>query len=156
MIESGFLQINKYKLYYYTQKPCILFLDLYLPLPRHQSVRSVQYLFIYLLFFFSVLGFHLSASVVGQQNRIGAHNVAVTFDRRRISSCNCTCNSSAYWCSHVVAVCLTRIHWVSIICSARILYRCLPSFQHFLHYSPLSAVFFFRLIERQKTKCSAF
>lgn len=62
---------------------------------------------------FPVAGFHLSASVVGQQNRIGAHNVAVTFDRRRISSCNCTCNSSAYWCSHVVAVCLTRIHWVS-------------------------------------------
>ncbi|KRT86467.1 hypothetical protein AMK59_1153, partial [Oryctes borbonicus] len=61
------------------------------------------------------IGFHLSASVVGQQNRIGAHNVAVTFDRRRISSCNCTCNSSAYWCSHVVAVCLTRIHWPHLV-----------------------------------------
>ncbi|XP_031334218.1 zinc finger SWIM domain-containing protein 8-like [Photinus pyralis] len=57
------------------------------------------------------IGFHLSASV--HQIPRGTHNVAVTFDRRRISSCNCTCNSTAYWCSHVVAVCLTRIHWVS-------------------------------------------
>ncbi|XP_036344854.1 zinc finger SWIM domain-containing protein 8, partial [Rhagoletis pomonella] len=55
------------------------------------------------------IGFHLSATVVGQTPR--AHfNVAVTFDRRRISSCNCTCTSPAYWCSHVVAVCLHRIH----------------------------------------------
>lgn len=38
------------------------------------------------------------------------YNVAVTFDRRRITSCNCTCSSTAYWCSHVVAVCLHRIH----------------------------------------------
>ncbi|XP_050312760.1 zinc finger SWIM domain-containing protein 8 homolog [Anthonomus grandis grandis] len=59
------------------------------------------------------IGFHLSASV--QQARYNnspasTHNVAVTFDRRRISSCNCTCQSPAYWCSHIVAVCLTRIH----------------------------------------------
>lgn len=39
-------------------------------------------------------------------------DVAVTFDRRRITSCNCTCSSAAYWCSHVVAVCLHRIHMV--------------------------------------------
>nr|XP_018897398.1 PREDICTED: zinc finger SWIM domain-containing protein 8 [Bemisia tabaci] len=59
------------------------------------------------------IGFHLSASV-------HTHNasqikyqfvVAITFDRRRITSCTCTCNSSAYWCSHIVAVCLHRIHW---------------------------------------------
>ncbi|XP_023294317.2 zinc finger SWIM domain-containing protein 8 homolog isoform X2 [Lucilia cuprina] len=61
------------------------------------------------------IGFHLSATVVCQtpsQN----FNVAVTFDRRRISSCNCTCNSSAYWCSHVVAVCLHRIHCPLEVC----------------------------------------
>jgi len=57
-------------------------------------------------------GFHLSASV--SQTPRAYFNVAVTFDRRRISSCNCTCTSSAYWCSHVVAVCLHRIHCVSM------------------------------------------
>lgn len=64
--------------------------------------------------YFPVLGFHLSASV--QQNYRGTQyvSVAVTFDRRRISSCNCTCDSTAYWCSHIVAVCLTRIHSVSL------------------------------------------
>lgn len=60
------------------------------------------------------IGFHLSATVAISQPR-NQYNVAVTFDRRRISSCNCTCLSSAYWCSHVVAVCLFRIHCVSII-----------------------------------------
>ncbi|XP_023288160.1 zinc finger SWIM domain-containing protein 8 isoform X2 [Orussus abietinus] len=43
-------------------------------------------------------------------------NVAVTFDRRRITSCNCTCSSTAYWCSHVVAVCLHRIHMPTQVC----------------------------------------
>lgn len=38
--------------------------------------------------------------------------MAVTFDRRRITSCNCTCASRAFWCAHVVAVCLYRIHQV--------------------------------------------
>ncbi|PSN52082.1 hypothetical protein C0J52_03900, partial [Blattella germanica] len=64
-------------------------------------------------------GFHLSASVwpppsVGQTR--GQYNVAVTFDRRRITSCNCTCSSTAYWCSHVVAVCLHRIHQPTQVC----------------------------------------
>lgn len=58
------------------------------------------------------IGFHLSATVSTTQPK-NHFNVAVTFDRRRISSCNCTCTSSAYWCSHVVAVCLFRIHCVS-------------------------------------------
>ena len=40
----------------------------------------------------------------------GTYNVAVTFDRRRITSCDCTCSSSSSWCSHVVSVCLYRIH----------------------------------------------
>ncbi|XP_068989198.1 zinc finger SWIM domain-containing protein 8 homolog isoform X2 [Neodiprion pinetum] len=44
------------------------------------------------------------------------YNVAVTFDRRRITSCNCTCSSTAYWCSHVVAVCLHRIHLPTQVC----------------------------------------
>lgn len=58
------------------------------------------------------IGFHLSATVASVQPR-AQFNVAVTFDRRRISTCNCTCGSTAYWCSHVVAVCLHRIHCVS-------------------------------------------
>ncbi|XP_038223237.1 zinc finger SWIM domain-containing protein 8-like [Zerene cesonia] len=43
-------------------------------------------------------------------------NVAVTFDRQKISSCNCTCSSSAHWCSHIVAVCLFRIHLPTQVC----------------------------------------
>lgn len=58
------------------------------------------------------IGFHLSASVAVTQPR-AQFNVAVTFDRRKIATCNCTCTSVAYWCSHVVAVCLHRIHCVS-------------------------------------------
>ncbi|XP_076268553.1 zinc finger SWIM domain-containing dorado isoform X5 [Rhynchophorus ferrugineus] len=64
------------------------------------------------------IGFHLSATVHQSRynnNATVVHNVAVTFDRRRISSCNCTCQSQAYWCSHVVAVCLTRIHWPHLV-----------------------------------------
>uniref|UniRef100_T1GUC2 SWIM-type domain-containing protein n=1 Tax=Megaselia scalaris TaxID=36166 RepID=T1GUC2_MEGSC len=61
------------------------------------------------------IGFHLSATVVCQTPR-AQFNVAITFDRGRISSCNCTCVSSAYWCSHVVAVCLHRIHCSSEVC----------------------------------------
>ena len=60
-------------------------------------------------------GFHLSASVCPPNNVVqmkGNINVAIMFDRRRISSCTCTCDSSASWCSHVVAVCLFRIHQV--------------------------------------------
>lgn len=60
-------------------------------------------------------GFHLSASVIppqGLQQAKGNFNVAVVFDRRRISSCTCTCNSQPSWCSHVVALCLYRIHQV--------------------------------------------
>lgn len=64
------------------------------------------------------IGFHLSATVSVTQPR-NQFNVAVTFDRRRISSCNCTCLSSAYWCSHVVAVCLFRIHCVSLLIALR-------------------------------------
>lgn len=66
-------------------------------------------------------GFHLSASVNVQVCTASGgartlYNVAVTFDRRRITSCNCTCSSPAYWCSHVVAVSLHRIHLPTQVC----------------------------------------
>lgn len=64
------------------------------------------------------IGFHLSASVNSQvmMNEKSQFNVAVTFDRRKITSCNCTCSSKAYWCAHVVAVCLHRIHMPTTVC----------------------------------------
>lgn len=57
-------------------------------------------------------GFHLSATVVTNQagQSKGAYNVAVMFDRCRITSCSCTCGAGAKWCAHVVALCLFRIH----------------------------------------------
>ncbi|KAJ0178720.1 hypothetical protein K1T71_005495 [Dendrolimus kikuchii] len=61
------------------------------------------------------IGFHLSATVVLSMPR-AQFNVAVTFDRQRISSCNCTCSSTAHWCSHIVAVCLYRIHLPTQVC----------------------------------------
>ncbi|GFN83174.1 Zinc finger swim domain-containing protein 8-like, partial [Plakobranchus ocellatus] len=63
--------------------------------------------------------FHLSGTVsqnVAQGQSKGSFNVAVVFDRRRISSCTCTCGSSAFWCSHVVALCLFRIHQAGSVC----------------------------------------
>lgn len=68
-----------------------------------------------ILIILQMAGFHLSASVIppqGLQQAKGNFNVAVVFDRRRISSCTCTCNSQPSWCSHVVALCLYRIHQV--------------------------------------------
>ncbi|XP_032671069.1 zinc finger SWIM domain-containing protein 8 isoform X2 [Odontomachus brunneus] len=65
------------------------------------------------------IGFHLNASVNPQMVPNGVRpqfNVAVTFDRRKITSCNCTCSSTAYWCAHVVAVCLHRIHMPTQVC----------------------------------------
>ncbi|WAQ97485.1 ZSWM8-like protein [Mya arenaria] len=59
------------------------------------------------------IGFHLSATVAHPthlSHHKGSFQVAILFDRRRISQCTCTCNSNALWCSHVVAVCLFRIH----------------------------------------------
>lgn len=58
------------------------------------------------------IGFHLSATVSLQQPK-NNYSVAVTFDRKKICTCTCTCTSTAYWCSHIVAVCLFRIHCVS-------------------------------------------
>ncbi|KOC70003.1 Zinc finger SWIM domain-containing protein KIAA0913, partial [Habropoda laboriosa] len=70
------------------------------------------------------IGFHLSATVNAQgvnaqgvMNGVRSQfNVAVTFDRRKITTCNCTCSSTAYWCAHVVAVCLHRIHMPTQVC----------------------------------------
>lgn len=57
-----------------------------------------------------ISGFHLSATVKPSMRE--AHKVAVTFDRRRITTCTCSCNSVTNWCGHVVAVCLNRIFQV--------------------------------------------
>ncbi|XP_035825489.1 zinc finger SWIM domain-containing protein 8 [Aplysia californica] len=67
------------------------------------------------------IGFHLSGTVVTVQNVAqgqskGSFNVAVVFDRRRISGCTCTCGSSASWCAHIVALCLFRIKEASSVC----------------------------------------
>ncbi|KAM4615414.1 zinc finger SWIM domain-containing protein 8 [Polymixia lowei] len=64
------------------------------------------------------IGFHLSATVVSTQagQSKGAYNVAVMFDRCRITSCSCTCGAGAKWCAHVVALCLFRIHNASAVC----------------------------------------
>ncbi|ESO89038.1 hypothetical protein LOTGIDRAFT_209983 [Lottia gigantea] len=67
------------------------------------------------------IGFHLSATILPPQSLNQAQgnkacSVAVVFDRRRITLCNCNCESQAYWCSHVVAVCLYRIHQANSVC----------------------------------------
>uniref|UniRef100_A0A3Q3VZ54 SWIM-type domain-containing protein n=1 Tax=Mola mola TaxID=94237 RepID=A0A3Q3VZ54_MOLML len=64
------------------------------------------------------IGFHLSATVISSQagQSKGAYNVAVMFDRCRITSCSCTCGAGAKWCAHVVALCLFRIHNASAVC----------------------------------------
>ena len=56
----------------------------------------------------------VSTQQTAPQGKSSTFNVAVTFDRRRITSCNCTCASRAFWCAHVVAVCLYRIHQVFV------------------------------------------
>lgn len=78
---------------------------------------------IFITYSYFISGFHLSATVTLSMPR-SQFNVAVTFDRQRISSCNCTCSSLAHWCSHIVAVCLYRIHLVSIIQVRLRKYRC--------------------------------
>lgn len=62
------------------------------------------------------IGFHLSAQVYeisSVTNTTKAttqyYHVSIIFDRKKITSCHCTCNNSSSWCSHIVAVCLSRI-----------------------------------------------
>lgn len=52
------------------------------------------------------VGFHLSANVRSIQDVLDFSRVAITFDRRRITSCSCSCSASTFWCQHAVAVCL--------------------------------------------------
>ena len=64
------------------------------------------------------IGFYLTATVKPKSclhisSKMIFYNVAITFDRGMISSCNCTCQSKASWCSHVISVCLYRIRKVS-------------------------------------------
>lgn len=55
------------------------------------------------------VGFHLSANVRFLSDDLDYFRVAITFDRRRITSCSCSCSASTFWCQHAVAVCLQRI-----------------------------------------------
>ena len=57
------------------------------------------------------IGFHLSATVFPGNGKPSL-STSVTFDRKKIVSCQCNCHSSAEWCAHVVALCLYRIHQV--------------------------------------------
>lgn len=57
------------------------------------------------------VGYHLSANVK-PTHVLEEHEpfrVAITFDRRRITSCSCSCSTTTFWCEHAVAVCLNRI-----------------------------------------------
>ena len=64
------------------------------------------------------IGFHLSATVTPGNGK-SPQSTSITFDRKKIVSCNCSCNSNAEWCSHIVALCLHRIHQVSWILKYR-------------------------------------
>lgn len=56
------------------------------------------------------IGFYISATVRDMVNHtMTSYEVSLTFDRRRIVSCTCTCASSSIMCCHTVAVCLSRI-----------------------------------------------
>lgn len=57
------------------------------------------------------VGFHLSADVryMTENEVLETFDVALTFDRRRLTTCDCSCMTAASWCQHAVAVCLQRI-----------------------------------------------
>ena len=62
------------------------------------------------------IGFHLSAQVheintltVPTKVSPQFYHVSIIFDRKKITSCHCTCNNASSWCAHIVAVCLCRI-----------------------------------------------
>lgn len=62
------------------------------------------------------IGFHLSAQVHEINTMITPaklsqqyYHVSIIFDRKKITSCHCTCNNPSSWCAHIVAVCLCRI-----------------------------------------------
>jgi hypothetical protein len=54
----------------------------------------------------------LSALVICNQNsnkQSQTFNVAIVCDRKKITSCHCSCSKQNSWCLHIVAVCLSRI-----------------------------------------------
>ncbi|CAF4331863.1 unnamed protein product [Rotaria socialis] len=62
------------------------------------------------------IGFHLSSQVYDinsitniNKATMQYYHVSIIFDRKKITSCHCTCNNPSSWCSHIVAVCLCRI-----------------------------------------------
>lgn len=58
------------------------------------------------------IGFYISATVVHHENNtMKVYEVSLTFDRRRIVKCTCTCPSNSVMCCHIVAVCLNRIFY---------------------------------------------
>lgn len=110
IVVINYIEIERWKNHFKLVNRSYTCLFSYAP-TEHKCILIWSIYYKYILF--SSTGFHLSATVAGTQPR-AQFNVAVTFDRRRISSCNCTCSSTAYWCSHVVAVCLHRIHCVCV------------------------------------------
>lgn len=60
------------------------------------------------------IGFHLSATIAPGNGKL-CQSTSVTFDRKKIVSCQCSCNSQAEWCAHIVALCLHRIHHSSTV-----------------------------------------
>lgn len=68
------------------------------------------------------IGFHLSAQVYEitsvaniTKTTTQYYHASIIFDRKKITSCHCTCNNSSSWCSHIVAVCLCRIAQVNSV-----------------------------------------
>ena len=57
------------------------------------------------------IGFHLMGTVTPGGGK-PSQSTSVTFDRKKITKCSCSCNPQAEWCAHVVALCLHRIHQV--------------------------------------------
>ena len=57
------------------------------------------------------IGFHLMSTVTPGGGK-PSQSTSVTFDRKKITKCSCSCNPQAEWCAHVVALCLHRIHQV--------------------------------------------
>lgn len=61
---------------------------------------------------FSSLGFHLSGVVTQPAPHTTSKqsfNVAITFDRGLVTSCQCSCEETAAWCEHANALCIYRI-----------------------------------------------
>ncbi|KAL3101879.1 hypothetical protein niasHS_003288 [Heterodera schachtii] len=59
--------------------------------------------------FGDVCGSTGGAAAVGRR-RTALFDVSIRVDRCRVVSCSCSCSNSSYWCQHVVAACLQRIH----------------------------------------------